>query len=58
MIASDMSCSYSMLGDADGLTDHGIAVGGEAQRTCASHALSTETVDWYPSELRVCESKA
>ena len=24
----------------------GIAVGGEAQRTCASHALSTETVDW------------
>ena len=30
MIASDMSCSYSMSGDADGLTDHGIAVGGNA----------------------------
>lgn len=46
MIAGDMSCSYSMSGDADGLTDHGIAVGGEAQRTCASQSLSTETVDW------------
>lgn len=28
------------------------------QCTCPSHLRMSETVDWYPSELRVCESKA